>query len=99
MSRSERGEIEKINFIVAGAQKCGTTALHYSLEKHPNIALPDKRSYNSSITKIFSPKKLTTIHSTKSSNLFGRRLGLGGKSQITFTGNQRSERFGATTKR
>ena len=43
MSRSERGEIEKINFIVAGAQKCGTTALHYFLEKHPNIALPDKQ--------------------------------------------------------
>jgi hypothetical protein len=43
MSRSERGKIEKLDFIVAGAQKCGTTALHYFLEKHPNIALPDKQ--------------------------------------------------------
>lgn len=36
------GKVERLDFIVAGAQKCGTTALHYQLEKHPQIALPDK---------------------------------------------------------
>ena len=32
----------KLDFIVAGAQKSGTTALHYFLKKHPQIALPDR---------------------------------------------------------
>ena len=27
------GKVERLDFIVAGAQKCGTTALHYQLEK------------------------------------------------------------------
>jgi sulfotransferase family protein len=35
-------KVERLDFIVAGAQKCGTTALHYQLEKHPQIALPNK---------------------------------------------------------
>ncbi len=43
MSQSKRRKINKLDFIVAGAQKCGTTALHYFLEKHRNIALPDKQ--------------------------------------------------------
>jgi hypothetical protein len=37
-----QGKVERLDFIVAGAQKCGTTALHYQLERHPQIALPDK---------------------------------------------------------
>jgi hypothetical protein len=36
------GKVEQLDFIVAGAQKCGTTALHYQLSKHPQIALPHK---------------------------------------------------------
>ena len=32
--------IERVDFIVAGVQKAGTTALHYFLAKHPHIALP-----------------------------------------------------------
>jgi hypothetical protein len=40
---TKQGKVEKLDFIVAGAQKCGTTALHYFLEKHPSIALPDKQ--------------------------------------------------------
>jgi hypothetical protein len=36
------GKVERLDFIVAGAQKCGTTALHYQLAKHPQIALPNK---------------------------------------------------------
>jgi hypothetical protein len=37
-----QGKVERLDFIVAGAQKCGTTALHYQLLKHPQIALPSK---------------------------------------------------------
>lgn len=33
----------KLDFIVPGAQKSGTTALHYFLRKHPQIALPDRQ--------------------------------------------------------
>src|SRR5947199_9416836 len=35
--------VERLEFIVAGAQKSGTTALHYFLKKHPQIALPDRQ--------------------------------------------------------
>lgn len=38
----KQGKVEQLDFIVAGAQKCGTTALHYQLAKHPQIALPKK---------------------------------------------------------
>ena len=33
----------KLAFILIGAQKSGTTALHYQLEKHPQIALGDRQ--------------------------------------------------------
>jgi len=36
-------QIERLDFIVAGAQKSGTTALHYFLRKHPQIGLPDRQ--------------------------------------------------------
>jgi Sulfotransferase domain len=36
-------KIERLDFIVPGAQKSGTTALHYFLKKHPQIALPDRQ--------------------------------------------------------
>jgi hypothetical protein len=35
--------IEKLAFLVAGAQKSGTTALNYYLKRHPRIALPVKK--------------------------------------------------------
>src|SRR5260370_346019 len=38
----KRRRVEPLDFIVAGAQKSGTTALHYFLKKHPQIALPDR---------------------------------------------------------
>jgi hypothetical protein len=37
-----RRRVERLDFIVAGAQKSGTTALHYFLKKNPQIALPDR---------------------------------------------------------
>jgi len=33
----------RLQFIVPGAQKSGTTALRYFLKKHPQIALPDRQ--------------------------------------------------------
>jgi hypothetical protein len=39
----KRRKVERLNFIVAGAQKSGTTALRYFLKKHPQITLPDRQ--------------------------------------------------------
>lgn len=38
-----RPKIDRLDFIVAGAQKSGTTALYHFLRKHPRIALPDRK--------------------------------------------------------
>src|SRR5436853_6149268 len=35
-----RRKIDRVDFVVAGVQKAGTTALHYFIAKHPHIALP-----------------------------------------------------------
>ena len=37
MFESQRGKIERLDFIIAGTQKGGTSALHYHLDQHPNI--------------------------------------------------------------
>src|ERR1700693_356274 len=39
----KRRKAERLDFIVPGAQKSGTTALHYLLSKHPQISLPDRQ--------------------------------------------------------
>src|SRR6266487_2921241 len=39
----KRRKVERLDFIVAGAQKSGTTALHYFLKEHRQIALPDRQ--------------------------------------------------------
>lgn len=39
----KRREVERLDFIVPGAQKSGSTALHYFLSQHPRIALPDRQ--------------------------------------------------------
>src|SRR5207302_9734882 len=39
----KRRKVQRLDFIVPGAQKSGTTALHYFLRKHPQIALPDRQ--------------------------------------------------------
>ena len=38
-----RRKIDKLDFILAGAQKSGTTALHYFFEKHPRITMGDQQ--------------------------------------------------------
>src|SRR5438045_6145154 len=43
MFRTKRRKIERLDFILAGAQKCGTTALHYSLSRHPDICMGDQQ--------------------------------------------------------
>ena len=43
MFRSRRRKIERLDFILAGAQKSGTTALHYFLSKHPDITIGDQQ--------------------------------------------------------
>jgi hypothetical protein len=41
--RTNRRKIDKLDFVIAGAQKSGTTALHYFLQKHPQITLGDQQ--------------------------------------------------------
>jgi hypothetical protein len=43
MFQTRRRKIERLDFIVVGAQKSGTTALHYFLAKHPNITMGDQQ--------------------------------------------------------
>jgi hypothetical protein len=43
MFRQRRHKIERLDFILAGAQKSGTTALHYFLSKHPDITMGDQQ--------------------------------------------------------
>src|SRR2546421_4190561 len=40
---TKRRKIERLAFILAGAQKSGTTALHYFLSKHPDITMGDQQ--------------------------------------------------------
>jgi hypothetical protein len=41
--RPKGRKIERLDFILAGAQKSGTTALHYFLRKHPDITMGDQQ--------------------------------------------------------
>jgi hypothetical protein len=43
MFRSKRRRIERLDFILAGAQKSGTTAMHYFLSRHPNVTMGDQQ--------------------------------------------------------
>src|ERR1051325_10810182 len=43
MFRSKRRKLKRLDFILAGAQKSGTTALHYFLSKHPDICMGDQQ--------------------------------------------------------
>jgi hypothetical protein len=43
MFRTKRRNIHRLDFILAGAQKSGTTALHYFLSKHPDISMGDQQ--------------------------------------------------------
>src|SRR6266850_2345695 len=43
MFGKQQRKIERLDFILAGAQKAGTTALHYLLSKHPNITMGDQQ--------------------------------------------------------
>jgi hypothetical protein len=43
MFRTRRRNVERLDFILAGAQKSGTTALHYFLATHPKITMGDQQ--------------------------------------------------------
>src|SRR5439155_19714781 len=43
MFQIKRRKIDRLDFILAGAQKSGTTALHYFLAKHPDITMGDQQ--------------------------------------------------------
>jgi hypothetical protein len=43
MWRPKPRKIQRLDFVLAGAQKSGTTALHYFLSKHPNITMGDQQ--------------------------------------------------------
>src|SRR6266576_2993490 len=43
MFGGKRRRIERLDFVIAGAQKSGTTALHYFLSKHPEITMGDQQ--------------------------------------------------------
>jgi hypothetical protein len=43
MFRTKRRKIERLDFILAGVQKSGTTALHYFLSRHPDINMGDQQ--------------------------------------------------------
>ena len=43
MLRRRRRKIERLDFVLAGAQKSGTTALHYFLSRHPDICMGDQQ--------------------------------------------------------
>jgi hypothetical protein len=43
MFRTKRHKLERLDFILAGAQKSGTTALRYFLSKHPDITMGDQQ--------------------------------------------------------
>jgi hypothetical protein len=43
MFRRGRRKIERLDFILAGAQKSGTTALHYFLSRHPHITMGNRQ--------------------------------------------------------
>src|SRR6266513_3551151 len=42
MLRTKR-KIDRLDFVLAGAQKSGTTALHYFLSRHPDINMGDQQ--------------------------------------------------------
>ena len=41
--RTGQRKIDKLDFVLAGAQKSGTTALHYFLSRHPDIEMGDQQ--------------------------------------------------------
>lgn len=43
MFRRKRRKNDRLDFIIAGAQKSGTTALHHFLSRHPDISMGDQQ--------------------------------------------------------
>src|ERR1044072_8128899 len=43
MWRGKSKKVDRLDFVLAGAQKSGTTALHYLLSRHPQVAMGDQQ--------------------------------------------------------
>ncbi len=43
MFQKKQGWVERLDFVLAGAQKSGTTALHHFLSRHPRITMGDRQ--------------------------------------------------------
>jgi hypothetical protein len=43
MWKAKSRKVEQLDFILAGAQKSGTTALHYFLSRHPRVTMGDQQ--------------------------------------------------------
>ena len=95
-----RRPIEKLDFLVAGAQKSGTTALNYYLKRHPYIALPIKKSCTSSTTTICLPAAMSLMN--RCTKCFDRHAPVVSQArtlQFIFIGGQHCLEFGITTRR
>ena len=64
---------KKLNFIVIGAQKAGTTALYHYLKKHPQIELPAiKELHFFDTNENFVEKKTSYFELHKNYKNFGK---------------------------
>src|SRR6184192_1611716 len=92
--------VEKLDFIVAGAQKSGTTALNYYLKRHPRIALPVKKELH-----FFDNDELFaggTSLMSRSMKCFDRRAPVVSRARIArfiFIGGRLCRESGITTRR
>lgn len=85
MPLSRARKIEQLDFIVAGAQKCGTTALHFFLEKHPQIALPNKQELHFFDDEEVFAKKEVNYHLLHDSFRPGRNATIAGENTPSYT--------------
>lgn len=92
--------VEKLDFLVAGAQKSGTTALNYYLKRHPRIALPVKKELH-----FFDNDELFAGGNVSYDRLYkcsGRRVPAVSRARIlrfTFIGDLLCRESGITTRR
>src|SRR6267378_1444882 len=86
-----RRKIERLDFIVAGAQKSGTTALHYFLAKHPKISMGDQQEIH------FFDDDATFATTVDYEQLHKHYPVIA--HQVTFISSQRRNGFGDTTRK
>ena len=53
----------KVDFLIIGAQKCGTTSLHEYLKSHKQLFLPEKKELEYFSSNSYSPTNISNYHS------------------------------------